>query len=399
MTDAGTARRGVVDLLEASPTDARDATSSANSFVLPEQRIVFVDVAKNASTSIKWLLAEIRGQDLERFRTGSGFAPTPRQTIHRRAAWRDVPRLQDLDAELRREISPDNGWFVFGVVRDPRLRAWSAWQSKFLVGNPLHTRVKFPDAPWLPRVPRSDRDVVEDFRRFVDVLGGPGGVALLADSHFAPQVRLLREDVVPYSNLYETSGLPTLLTDLRHHLESVGAPRRCELSRENETPLAVAGRAFGPDVLPVLERVYRDDLARFGHLWDFAGTLAKDAEWSADAFRDVAARVSAGRRVADLAERAQRVREERADLASTLRRSRAAHGKLQRELDRARTRGAQARDDRRAARAKLAEVQTQNAELRARVAQLEAALHSRTLRGFPGAVVRRLRGTVGPARR
>lgn len=287
MTDAGTARRGVVDLLEASPTDARDATSSANSFVLPEQRIVFVDVAKNASTSIKWLLAEISGQDLERFRTGSGFAPTPRQTIHRRAAWRDVPRLQDLDAELRREISPDNGWFVFGVVRDPRLRAWSAWQSKFLVGNPLHTRVKFPDAPWLPRVPRSDRDVVEDFRRFVDVLGGPGGVALLADSHFAPQVRLLREDVVPYSNLYETSGLPTLLTDLRHHLESVGAPRRCELSRENETPLAVAGRAFGPDVLPVLERVYRDDLARFGHLWDFAGTLAKDAEWSADAFRDV----------------------------------------------------------------------------------------------------------------
>ncbi|PRZ04940.1 sulfotransferase family protein [Isoptericola sp. CG 20/1183] len=350
--------RGRVELSGARPQDATDAGSVWNSMVVPRCKVVFVNVSKNASTSLKWLTAELSGQDPAVFHSVMGLAPTRQQTIHRRASWVGVPKLTELDADARAEISPDNGWFVFGVIRDPRLRAWSAWQSKFLVGNPRHAWHKFRDAPWMPRVPRDDDDVVADFARFVEALGGPGGQALLGDSHFKPQTDLLNEDVVPYSHLYEVSELPLLLADLRTHLEAQGLPGTYALTRENETPLSVAGRVFGADVLEALNGVYARDIERFGHLWDFDKVLAKDPAWSPEAFRDIAGRVATGQRIADLALGADHLRAE------------------VRELEAGRRADAR-----------------QVARLEARVADLEAALQRRTLRGLPGAVAGRVRKT------
>jgi hypothetical protein len=87
-------------------------------------------------------------------------------TIHRRQRWRNTPMLHELsDAELA-EISPENGWFVFAVVRRPAARLWAAWQSKFLLRDPRWI-AEFADAPWLPRLPAATADVADDFARFV----------------------------------------------------------------------------------------------------------------------------------------------------------------------------------------------------------------------------------------
>ncbi|MFV2145933.1 sulfotransferase family 2 domain-containing protein [Isoptericola sp. G70] len=350
--------RGRVELSEARPQDAVNAGRVWNSMVVPQCKVVFVNVSKNASTSLKWLTAELSGQDPATFHSVMGLAPTRQQTIHRRASWVGVPKLTELDADARAEISPDNGWFIFGVIRDPRLRAWSAWQSKFLVGNPRHAWHKFRDAPWMPRVPRDDDDVVADFARFVEALGGPDGDELLSDSHFKPQTELLSEDVVPYSNIYEVSELSLLLADLRTHLEAQGLEGTYQLTRENETPLSVAGRVFGTDVLETLNGIYAGDIERFGQLWDFDAVLAKDPTWSQEAFRDIAGRVATGQRIADLALGADSLR------ANV------------RELEKAR----------RADQREIGRLQT-------RVADLEAALERRTIRGLPGAVAGRVRRT------
>ncbi|WP_402375885.1 sulfotransferase family 2 domain-containing protein [Isoptericola rhizosphaerae] len=352
--------RGRVAISASRPRNAAKAGRIWNSMVVPQSKVVFVNVSKNASTSLKWLTAELSGQDPATFHSVMGLAPTRQQTIHRRASFVDVPKLVDLDEDERAEISPENGWFIFGVIRDPRVRAWSAWQSKFLVGNPRHAWHKFRDAPWMPRVPESDADVVEDFAKFVQALRGPGGADLLNDSHFKPQTQALGESVVPFSHLYEVSELPLMLDDLRAHLEAQGLPGTYTLTRENETPLAVAGRVFGDDVLAILDDVYASDIERFGHLWDFDAVLAKDPTWAKEAFRDIAGRVATGQRIADLALGADRLRDE------------------VRDLEKAR------RAD-----------QRQIAGLQARVADLEAALERRTLRGFPGAVAGRVRRTFG----
>jgi hypothetical protein len=359
MTQRSAQVRGRVELSPARPADARAAGTVWNSMVVPDRKVVFVNVSKNASTSLKWLTAELSGQDPATFHSLLGFAPTRQQTIHRRAAWVDVPKLTDLDEEERAAISPHDGWFVFGIVRDPRLRVWSAWQSKFLVGNPRHAWQMFRDAPWLPRVPRGADDVVADFGRFVRELEGDDGPRILADSHFKPQTALLQESAVPYTHLYETSGLPLLLDDLRDHLAAQGLAGEHRLSRENETPLTVSGRVFTPEVLEILDRVYARDLERFGHLWDFDAVLAKDPTWAPESFLDISGRVAAGQRIADLARGA-------AELQDRLR-----------QVE---------REDRRTIDG-----------LTRRVADLEAALERRTLRGFPRAAVSRMRRTIAPS--
>jgi hypothetical protein len=359
MPERSARERGRVELSPKGPRDARRAELVWNSMVVPGRKVVFVNVSKNASTSLKWLTAELSGQDPAAFHSLMGFAPTRQQTIHRRAAWVDVPRLADLPAAERAEISPERGWFVFGIVRDPRLRVWSAWQSKFLVGNPRHAWQMFRDAPWLPRVPRSADDVVEDFTTFVRELEGEDGEKILDDSHFRPQTRLLQESVVPYTHLYEPSGLPLLLDDLRAHLEAQGLPGEHTLSRENETPLTVSGRVFTPEVVEILERVYASDLKRFGHLWDFDAVLATERTWAPESFLDISGRVAAGQRIADLARGA-------ADLQDRLRETE--------------------REDRRTID-----------RLTRQVADLEAALERRSLRGFPRAAVSRVRRTILPS--
>ncbi|WP_402466760.1 sulfotransferase family 2 domain-containing protein [Isoptericola aurantiacus] len=377
------------------PPTAAAATEPLDSFVLWEQRVVFVAVAKNASTSIKWLLADLTGQDRGAFRARIGLAPTRWQTVHARSVWQGVPTLHELTDEQRSQISPANGWFVFSVVRDPRLRAWSAWQSKFLSGNPTHTHTVFEGEPWLPRVPESADDVVEDFARFVTVLGSSEDSRVGEDDHFVPQWQRLGRGTVPYSRLYDMSEVPELLDDLGHHLAQHGHTEPLVLGRENSTPLPVAGRLFTPEVKDTLDRVYADDFEHLGDRWDFDTVLTKEPQWSRDAFRDIAARVAAGGQIADLSRNAKQMRSElRTELrdlkktarsnAKTIAQLRATRDARDREL--AKTRAA---ND--TLREQLRTATTETAELRARNAALETALHHRTLRGLPRAVLRRAR--------
>ena len=90
------------------------------SYVLPRHRVVFVSVAKNACTALKWMLARLSGQDEERFFAQPLMKVDPAFTIHRRGVWQDVPTLGSLTPEELAEIHPDNGWFV---LASPATRA------------------------------------------------------------------------------------------------------------------------------------------------------------------------------------------------------------------------------------------------------------------------------------
>jgi hypothetical protein len=135
-------------------------------YVLPDHKVVYVSVPKAACTSLKWLIAELQGEDPERFHRSRSREVGRAMTIHRRDLWQHTPMLHQLPDEKLEAISPDEGWFIFAVVRHPSARLWAAWQSKFLLREPRWID-EFADAPWLPRVPRSTGDVTEDFRRFV----------------------------------------------------------------------------------------------------------------------------------------------------------------------------------------------------------------------------------------
>src|SRR3954469_25709398 len=98
-------------------------------YVMRRHKAVYVSVNKAACTSLKWLVAGLQGEDPERFHRSISREVARSMTIHRRALWQRTPMLHRLDdAELAR-IGPEQGWFVFAVVRHPGARLFSAWQS------------------------------------------------------------------------------------------------------------------------------------------------------------------------------------------------------------------------------------------------------------------------------
>ncbi len=290
-------------------------------YVVADKKLVYISLAKNACTSLKWAVAELAGEDLSTFanRLSSGVAPE--DAIHPRGQWKKAVMLGDVDPEVRRTIHPDNGWFVFAVVRDPRSRLFSAWENKFLMRNPKFLYLR--DEPWYPELPESNDDVVEAFGRFVDALLADPSHELHADSHFNKQVTLLSEHEIDYSRIYDLTEIRTLVSDLEAHLASVGEPTTIRLRHSNDTPLAANADAFAGDIRAKVEQLYAEDFARFGDQWDFARIERKGA-WTEDGLDQVRMVAGMGERIGELRDQALRQRDLIKELRGELRQERRA---------------------------------------------------------------------------
>jgi hypothetical protein len=275
-------------------------------YVMKRWKTVYVSVPKAACTSLKWMVADLQGEDPQHFYQAMSRETGRSMTIHHRARWQHTPMLNELSDEELAEIHPDNGWFVFGVVRHPSARLWSGWQSKFLLHEP-HFWAHYPEAPW-PRLPESTSDVVEDFQSFVDTLGREPEQPIFHDRHFRSQTRLLREDRVPYSRIYKTAEFGELMRDLEAHLKPFGLDEMPRLRRSNETPLLPVAGLFTPEVNAVVERHYASDFEGFGYPDVVPETLSRTPEYSTEQLAEVGRLVERGERIGDLYLLAQKQR-------------------------------------------------------------------------------------------
>ena len=216
---------------------------------MPRWRAVYVSVNKAACTSLKWLVADLQGESPKRFHRSLSREVSRTMTIHRRSLWQHTPMAARLPESELAAISPDNGWFIFGVVRHPTARLFSAWQSKLLLREPWWVQ-EFGHEAWWPRVPASSDDIVEDWLRFVRALGEDPEQRIAKNRHFAPQHGMLAVDRMPYTRIYKTSEIPRLLDDFEQHLRPLGWDGAgLELLRANETPLSPIASLFPPEVL------------------------------------------------------------------------------------------------------------------------------------------------------
>jgi hypothetical protein len=264
-------------------------------YAVPSARVMFVQVHKNACTSLKWMMAAIAGEDGFRPSLDASASTSEYDDIHVRSQWTKSPRLDQMRPELRAQIHPDNGWFVFAVTRDPRSRLFSAWQSKLLLENPGYTR--YLKARWYPRHPLDAGTVVEDFAKFVDLLehAAPDH-RIRRDPHFGDQVDLLYSDVVTYTEIYDTRELGRLRTDIERHLASVGWSGELRLPKLNDTPLRVNARPFADGIRERIEKIFARDFDRFGERWDF-GRIQAGPEWTDADLRAAELAAGYGRRL------------------------------------------------------------------------------------------------------
>jgi hypothetical protein len=230
-------------------------------YVLPRYKTVYVAVSKSACTSLKWLVADVQGEDSSQFTGMATRMITRDMAVHLRSGFKQTPTLHELDSSALADISPENGWFVFTVVRHPSARLFSAWQSKLLLREPKYAH-RYGARDWFPRAPHSGEEVVEDFRRFVAALPGD---RILEDRHFMVQWREMAGDRMPYSRVYDTSEVPALLDDLGAHLRAQGWQGELALRESNGTPLRPIRALFDDAVCAVLRDVYADDFDHLGY--------------------------------------------------------------------------------------------------------------------------------------
>lgn len=276
--------------------------------MLPEWRTVYISVPKAACTSLKWLIADVQGESRERFHESLSREVTRAMCVHRRDMWRHTPMLHELPPKELDAVTPDNGWFVFAVVRHPAARLWSGWQSKFLLQEPKFMAV-FGSASWVEHsVPTSTEGVVDAFRRFVLSIGEDPDQPVRKDRHFLPQVDLLRDGITPYTRVYRTDQMPALLGDFDTHLRGQGWEGTLHLSRHNEAPLRPVRDAFAEDAQRVLLDMYSGDYQRYGYDEVLPGGLEPTGEYDDDALSEIARLVERAERVNDLAMAAQELR-------------------------------------------------------------------------------------------
>lgn len=274
--------------------------------MLPRWKVVYVAVPKAACTSLKWLVADLQGEDRERFYGVLTREVGRELTIHRRRRWQHTPMLHDLRPADLAAISPEEGWFVFAATRHPAARLWSAWESKLLLREPKWVE-RFAGEPWFPRLPDTTADVVEDFARFVRAIGADPDQPVMRDRHFLPQSRLLTPDRTPYTRVYETREIPQLLEDLERHLRASGWEGSLTLPPSNASPLRRLATMFTPEITETIARVYAEDFERFGYDGVQPDSLDERDEYDASALRAVARIAERGERIGDLALRAQRL--------------------------------------------------------------------------------------------
>jgi hypothetical protein len=288
--------------------DDPGAVANRRSYVLPAERILYISVAKNACSSVKWMLARLSGQDPKQFEIPSQMAGEVGGPIHRRSLWKGVPMLGALTPDERRDIHAENGWFVFGVLRDPRSRLFSAWQSKLLVRKPAY--MHFEHESFFPRLPTQTSDIVEDFATFVRFLDAHPEHALAAkNAHFRSQTELLQPDRLPYSRIYDVHELPELLTDLTVHLRGLGRDDEPFLTRENGSRLRAHQLMFADGVRELIDKRYAADLERFGDHWDFDRIPDSEPDWTPALFEFIADTAAAYAQIAWLSDEQRRLQE------------------------------------------------------------------------------------------
>jgi hypothetical protein len=277
--------------------------------VVPDRKVVYISVTKVACTSLRWMIADLAGENLSSFYGTLEAHQTRLMTVHRnRNHWQHTPQLNELSQRRFAEISRDNGWFIFAVVRDPWTRLWSGWQSKFLVRHQSYYE-RFSAEPWFPRVPEKSQDVIDDFKRFVDARPWQHNPQLVDNVHFKPQVFSVRPELVNYTKVYDLHDLSTLFADLHTHLKGIGKDKELYVPRANDTPLPLIPAVLDNGVAEQIEDAFREDFEVYGERWSL-GTVKMQDSWTADAIRHAAYHTVANQRIGDMRNEARAMRRE-----------------------------------------------------------------------------------------
>lgn len=234
-----------------------------NSYVSAVHRLVYVATPKVACTSLKWWFADLVGCSTKSFQTAARFSrePDPELVIHD-LFQRVAPEVANHDLTEVLELIKRSDYFSFCLVRNPFVRVFSAWQSKWLIREPL--QIKCVNGAAFDTWPiESTEDLRRHFEGFLEYLAAENN-NLSADPHVLPQSDLLEPDIVRYDLIARIEDTSLLEERLAEHL---GEDYRSPFSTQhaNISLLNYSSDFFTERSVHLTRQVYARDLALFGY--------------------------------------------------------------------------------------------------------------------------------------
>lgn len=232
----------------------------SNTYFSPCDLLLYVATPKVACTSLKWWFAELLGVQVAIEEGRVSQETDPELVIHDTFS-RVAPEYTGAnDAGLIEALSsPD--YLRFCVVRNPFTRVFSAWQSKWLLREPLQSDAYPYSVGELAIASREDvRAAFESFLRVVATVDDPSR----HDVHVAPQWALLDPQRVSYKVIGQIEEPSALLRVLATHL---GPDFRSPLSggRANESLLPYTGEWISEEAANLIRTIYARDFELFGY--------------------------------------------------------------------------------------------------------------------------------------
>lgn len=246
-----------------------------NSYRSSRHKLLYVATPKVACTSLKWWFASLEGYS-QALRDPDGSVETDPDSVIHDTFHKVAPEVTGLPPEALAEALTADDYFRFAVVRNPFRRAFSAWQSKILLQEPLQVAAyALQDLVHHPIGGPDDISVA--FERFLEHLATQEASAL-RDAHWMPQAELLRPDLVNYSMLARIEDTVALGRALAERLGS-GTENPFAARRSNESLIPYLPELISPRSSALIRSLYARDFELFGYDLDApAGNAAFSVE-------------------------------------------------------------------------------------------------------------------------
>lgn len=257
------------------------------SFVSERHKLFFLDAPKNASTTIKWVLADLEGAEI---------TPEPwidetdlSACIHDRSL-HPLPTLLDFPEERQLSILTSAEYRRACVVRNPYARLVSAWADKIRQVEPGFSEVCDEIMQHSGDDTASDVPTFREFANWVTQTNDPAA----CDAHWRAQTALLEPDRIQYTHFLRAEKLAEDL----NALFSTGQVDVEELVRDRSSNVALPVEwemTYDDELASAVANFYARDFTAFGFDTESWKPLVKRASASAAEVRELALELIRGR--------------------------------------------------------------------------------------------------------
>jgi hypothetical protein len=232
-----------------------------NSYCSERYKLLYVATPKVACTSLKWWFAELEGCAQALRQVTESIESDPDLIIHDNF-YKVAPKVNGLTSEALLEPVVSDEYRKFAVVRNPYKRVFSAWQSKLLLREPLQIK-PYVNCEFFNKKIEKSSDVAEAFEGFLDHLAA-NEAPNFWDVHWAPQVSLLRPDLIQYSKLVRIENAKDLSAALADWI-GPGFVDPFAIRSTNESLIPYLPELFTARSVELIRTLYARDFETFGY--------------------------------------------------------------------------------------------------------------------------------------